>query len=90
MPTVSLRNASLCSALGLPVLLFWQAVVPERAPAAASAAAAAGPAPAALLRSRAVWAIVVANMVRAAPHPAEAIAASPQPVSYTSLYQPLR
>ena len=64
-----MRNPSLRSALGLPVLLFWQAVVPERAPAAASAAAAAGPAPAALLRSRAVWAIVVANMVRAAPRP---------------------
>ena len=43
-----------CSALGLPVLLFWQRVVPARAGPAVQAGA-AGPSFAALLRSKAVW-----------------------------------
>jgi ACS family sodium-dependent inorganic phosphate cotransporter/ACS family sodium-dependent inorganic phosphate cotransporter-like MFS transporter 9 len=51
-------------ALGAPVLAFWNAVVPEHnAAAAGGQGPAAGPAPSAMLKSKAVWAIVVANSV---------------------------
>jgi ACS family sodium-dependent inorganic phosphate cotransporter/ACS family sodium-dependent inorganic phosphate cotransporter-like MFS transporter 9 len=50
-------------ALGLPVLAFWNAVVPEHNVVAGSLGPSAGPAPSAMLKSKAVWAIVVANSV---------------------------
>ena len=50
-------------ALGLPVLLAWQAVVPETAAAAKLSAADGGPTIMQLLRSRAVWAIICANSI---------------------------
>ena len=53
----------LYGALGLPVLLAWQAIVPETSPGAKLAAADGGPTIPQLLRSRPVWAIIFANMV---------------------------